>query len=104
MKVSHQLHKQHTASPFIYKRKFYKVETRRHNREGRRLHSLSLDRLVAIPKKSGDVRLCVGMCLPNAAIQRERHPTSTINDLVDTLNGAMVFPNLIFALVRISYH
>ena len=49
--------------------------------------------LVAIPKKNGDVHLCVDMRLPNAAIQRERHPTPTIDDLVDTLNGATVLPN-----------
>lgn len=57
--------------------------------------------LIAIPKKNGDVRLCVDMRLPNAAIQRERHPTPTIDDLVDTLNGATVFSKLD---LRSGYH
>ena len=57
--------------------------------------------LVAIPKKNGDVRLCVDMRLPNEAIQRERHPTPTIDDLVDTLNGATVFSKLD---LRSGYH
>ena len=50
--------------------------------------------LVVIPKKNGDVRLCVGMRMPNQAIQRERHPSPTIDDLVDALNGATAFSKL----------
>ena len=47
--------------------------------------------LVVIPKANGDIRLCIDMRMPNRAIQRERHPTPTIDDLVDALNGATVF-------------
>ena len=50
--------------------------------------------LVVIPKKDGDVRLCVHMRIPNQAIQRERHPTSTVDDLIHKLNGAAVFTKL----------
>ena len=57
--------------------------------------------LVAIPKKNGDVRLCVNIRLPNEAIQTERHPMPTIDDLVDTLNGATVFSELD---LRSGYH
>ena len=57
--------------------------------------------LVTIPKKNGDVRLCVDMRMPNQAIQRERHPTPTVDDLVDALNGASVFSKLD---LRSGYH
>ena len=41
------------------------------------------------------------MRMPNQAIQRERHPTPTIDDLVDALNGATVFFKLD---LRSGYH
>ncbi len=57
--------------------------------------------LVVIPKKDGDVRLCVDMRMPNKAIQRERHPTPTVDDLILKLNGATVFTKLD---LRSGYH
>ena len=57
--------------------------------------------LVVIPKKNGDVRLCVDMRMPNQAIQRERHPSPTVDDLVDALNGATTFSKLD---LRSGYH
>jgi len=57
--------------------------------------------LVVIPKKNRDVRLCVDMRMPNQAIQRERHPSPTVDDLVDALNGATVFSKLD---LRSGYH
>ena len=57
--------------------------------------------LVVIPKKNGDVRLCVDMRLPNQAIHRERHPSPTVDDLVDALNGATTFSKLD---LRSGYH
>ena len=57
--------------------------------------------LVVIPKKDGDVRLCVDMRMPNKAIQRERHPTPTVDDLIHKLNGATVFTKL---NLRSGYH
>ena len=47
-----------------------------------------------IPKKNGEVRLCIDMRMPNQKIQRERHPTPIVDDLVDTLNGTTVFSKL----------
>ena len=41
------------------------------------------------------------MRMPNQAIQRERHPTPTVDDLVDALNGATVFSKLD---LRSGYH
>ena len=57
--------------------------------------------LVITPKKSGDVRICVDMRMANRAINRERHPTPTIDDLIHTLNGATVFSKLD---LRAGYH
>ena len=57
--------------------------------------------LVVIPKKNGDVRLCVDMRMANKAIKRERHPVPTIDDLIHTLNGATVFSKLD---LRAGYH
>ena len=57
--------------------------------------------LVVIPKRNGDVRICVDMRMANKAIRRERHPTPTIDDLIQTLNGATVFSKLD---LRSGYH
>ena len=57
--------------------------------------------LVVIPKKDGDVRLCVDMRMPNQAIQRERHPMPIVDDLIHKLNGATVFTKLD---LRVGYH
>ena len=57
--------------------------------------------LVIIPKKNGDVRLCVDMRMANKAIRCERHPTPTVDDLIHTLNGATVFSKLD---LRAGYH
>ena len=57
--------------------------------------------LVVIPKKDGDVRLCVDMRMANRALQRERHPTPTVDDLIHTLNESTVFTNLD---LRSGYH
>ena len=57
--------------------------------------------LVVIPKKNGDVRLCIDMRMANKAIKRERHPAPTVDDLIHTLNGATVFSKLD---LRSGYH
>lgn len=43
---------------------------------------------------SGDVQLCVDMRMANKAINRERHPSPTVDDLIHILNGAMIFSKL----------
>ena len=50
--------------------------------------------LVGIPKKDGDVRLCVDMRIPNKAIQRERHPNPTVDDHITEMNGGTTFSKL----------
>lgn len=52
--------------------------------------------IVIVPKSSDpmDVRLCVDMREANRAIQRERHLTPTIDDIICDLNGARIFSKL----------
>ncbi len=50
--------------------------------------------IVIVPKKSGEVRICVDMREANAAIQREKHPIPTIEEVILDLNGATVFSTL----------
>ena len=47
--------------------------------------------IVAVPKSSGQVRICVDMREANKAVKREKHLMPTIDDLVADLNGATVF-------------
>ena len=50
--------------------------------------------IVAIPKKDGQVRICVDMRLPNEVIRRVRHPIPTVSDVSLALNGAKYFSKL----------
>ena len=50
--------------------------------------------IVIVPKKSGEVRICVDMREANKAIKREKHLMPTIDDLVADLNGATHFSTL----------
>lgn len=58
--------------------------------------SLWVSPIVAFPKPNNPdkIRLCVDMRQPNNAIQRERHPQPTIDDLINDLNGARYFSKL----------
>ena len=57
--------------------------------------------LVAVPKSSGDVRVCVDMRRANEAVIRERHPIPTLEETLEALNGAAVFSKLD---LRWGYH
>ena len=52
--------------------------------------SLWVSPIVAFPKPNNpeQIRLCIDMRQPNTAIQRERNPQPTIDDLIHDLNGA----------------
>ena len=50
--------------------------------------------IVAVPKKDGQVRICVDMRLANEAIRRVRHQIPTVNDISFALNGAKFFSKL----------
>ena len=43
--------------------------------------------LVVIPKPDGDIQVCVDMRRANKAIERERHPIPTIEEVLHELNG-----------------
>ena len=47
--------------------------------------------LVVVPKNDGDVRVCVDILRANEAIIRERHPISTVEELLHALNGCTAF-------------
>lgn len=53
------------------------------------------------PKDPDKVRICVDMRQANAAIERERHITATIDDVIHELNGSTVFSKLD---LRAGYH
>ncbi|XP_074635909.1 uncharacterized protein LOC141894234 [Acropora palmata] len=50
--------------------------------------------IVVVPKKSGEVRICVDMREANKAIKREKHLMPIIDDLIADLNGATHFSTL----------
>ena len=50
--------------------------------------------VVVVPKKSGEIRLCVDMREANKAVQREKHLMPTMDELITDLNGATVFSTL----------
>ena len=47
--------------------------------------------IIVVPKKTGEVRICVDMRKANKAVKREKHLMPTTDDLVADLNGATVF-------------
>ena len=51
--------------------------------------------IVVIPKKTpGKVRVCVDMRAANKAIKRERHSSPTLTELVNILNGSVVYSKI----------
>lgn len=53
------------------------------------------------PQDPDKVRICLDMRLANTAIERERHITPTMDDMIHELNGAPVFSKLD---LRAGYH
>ena len=50
--------------------------------------------IVVVPKKSGQIRICVDMREANKASTREKHLVPIIDELITDLNGATVFSTL----------
>ena len=50
--------------------------------------------IVTVPKRQGGVRICVDMREANKAIDREKHPMPTIDDLMTDLNQSKIFSKL----------
>ncbi|CAB4009736.1 Hypothetical predicted protein [Paramuricea clavata] len=46
---------------------------------------------IVAPTKTGEIRLCVDMREANKAVQREKHPIPTVDELITYFNGATVF-------------
>ncbi|GFO10038.1 transposon ty3-g Gag-Pol polyprotein [Plakobranchus ocellatus] len=50
--------------------------------------------IVIVPKGNDEIRICIDNRCANQAIQRERHVTPTLDDLINDLNGAMIFSKI----------
>ena len=50
--------------------------------------------LVIVPKKGGDIRVCVDLRLVNKAVKPEKYPIPTIEDVSAKLEGCTVFSTL----------
>ena len=50
--------------------------------------------LVVVPKKSGDVHLCVDLKALNESVMRETHPIPKVEDTLAQLSGAALFTKL----------
>ncbi|XP_046862400.1 myotubularin-related protein 5-like [Xenia sp. Carnegie-2017] len=57
--------------------------------------------VVIVPKRDGNIRLCVDMRIANTAIKRTRHPIPTVEAVSMELNGARIFSKLDLAQ---AYH
>ena len=57
--------------------------------------------LVVVPKPSEKVRLCVDMRQANCAVERERYPIPTIDEVLQDMNNSKVFSKLD---LRLGYH
>ncbi|KAA0709172.1 hypothetical protein E1301_Tti017617 [Triplophysa tibetana] len=50
--------------------------------------------VVIVPKANSEIRLCLDMRQANQAIIRERYPIPTVDELLQSMNGSMVFSKL----------
>ena len=57
--------------------------------------------VVVVPKPNGEVRLCVDMRQANCAVERERYPIPTIDEVLQDMNNSKVFSKLD---LRWGYH
>lgn len=57
--------------------------------------------MVAVPKKNGEIRICVDMKRANEAVDRENHPLPTIEDFLPQLGLAEYFSKLD---IKQAYH
>ncbi|XP_063411616.1 uncharacterized protein K02A2.6-like [Mytilus trossulus] len=57
--------------------------------------------IVVVPKKNGDIRICVDMRRANLAVMRERYPIPTVDEVIQDLNQSKVFSKLD---IKLAYH
>ena len=53
-----------------------------------------LSPLVAVPKPNGEIRLCTDMRQANRAIERQRYPIPTVDEILQDMNGSTVYSKL----------
>ena len=51
--------------------------------------------IVPVPKPNGRVRICVDLTLLNKAVQRETHPTGSVDESLAMLGESRVFTKLV---------
>ena len=56
---------------------------------------------VVVPKPDGDIRVCIDMRLANKAIQQERYPIPTFEEISQDMHDSVIFSNLD---LRMGYH
>ena len=66
----------------------------RHNRRSTQRPTGWVSPLVLVLKPDKDICICVDMRRADEAIERERHPIPTINEILHDLNGSTVFSKL----------
>ena len=57
--------------------------------------------VVTVPKKNGDVRLCIDMRQVNTAVERIKHPIPTIDEVLQDLTNSTMFSKLD---IKWAYH
>lgn len=57
--------------------------------------------IVVVPKPSGEIRLCVDMRQANSAVERERHPIPTVDEILEDMNNSTVFSKID---LKMGYH
>ena len=50
--------------------------------------------VVVVPKPNGEVRLCVELTQVNCAVERERNPIRTIDEVLQDINNSYVCSKL----------
>ena len=50
--------------------------------------------ILTVPKRNGEIHICVDMRAANDAVIRERHPIPTVDEVLHNLNGSTVFSRL----------
>ncbi len=55
---------------------------------------MDLPHVIIVPKANSEIRLCLDMRQANRAIIRERYPIPTVDELLQSMNGSMIFSKL----------
>ena len=50
--------------------------------------------VVIVPKPNNEIRLCIDMRRANEAVQRERHPIQTVDEVLQELSTSKIFSEI----------